>query len=51
MRVVLTLEQVVIKEAQRSFTYFHLYGYPTDLVIANRVLPDDGGMEILPGLV
>jgi len=40
VRVVLTLEQVVIKEAQRSFTYFHLYGYPTDLVIANRVLPD-----------
>ena len=41
VRVVLTLEQVVIKEAQRSFTYFHLYGYPTDMVVANRVLPDD----------
>jgi arsenite-transporting ATPase len=40
VRVVLTLEQVVIKEAQRSFTYFHLYGYPTDLVVANRVLPE-----------
>jgi arsenite/tail-anchored protein-transporting ATPase len=40
VRVVLTLEQVVIKEAQRSFTYFHLYGYPTDLVIANRIFPD-----------
>jgi arsenite/tail-anchored protein-transporting ATPase len=43
VRVVLTLEQVVIAEAQRSFTYFHLYDYPTDLVIANRVLPDDVG--------
>ena len=43
VRVVLTLEQVVIKEAQRSFTYFHLYNYPTDLVVANRVLPDDVG--------
>ena len=43
VRVVLTLEQVVIKEAQRSFTYFHLYGYPTDLVIANRILPDSVG--------
>jgi arsenite-transporting ATPase len=41
VRVVLTLEQVVIKEAQRSFTYFHLYNYPTDLVVANRVLPDN----------
>jgi arsenite-transporting ATPase len=43
VRVVLTLEQVVIKEAQRSFTYFHLYDYPTDLVVANRVLPSAVG--------
>jgi arsenite-transporting ATPase len=43
VRVVLTLEQVVIKEAQRSFTYFHLYDYPTDLVVVNRVLPDTVG--------
>jgi arsenite-transporting ATPase len=43
VRVVLTLEHVVIKEAQRSFTYFHLYDYPTDLVIANRILPDEVG--------
>jgi arsenite-transporting ATPase len=43
VRVVLTLEQVVIKEAQRSFTYFHLYDYPTDLVVANRVLPQAVG--------
>ena len=41
IRVVLTLEHMVIREAQRSFTYFHLYNYSTDLVIANRVLPDD----------
>jgi arsenite-transporting ATPase len=43
VRVVLTLEQVVIKEAQRSFTYFHLYDYPTDLVVANRILPESVG--------
>jgi len=43
VRVVLTLEQVVIKEAQRAFTYFHLYAYPTDLVVANRILPDEVG--------
>jgi arsenite-transporting ATPase len=43
IRVVLTLEKMVIKEAQRSFTYFHLYGYPTDLVVCNRVLPEDAG--------
>ncbi len=39
VRLVLNLERVAIREAQRSFTYFHLYGYPTDLIVANRVLP------------
>jgi len=43
IRVVLNLEKMVIKEAQRSFTYVHLYGFPTDLVICNRVLPPDVG--------
>ena len=43
IRMVLNLERMVIKEAQRAFTYFHLYGYPTDLVICNRVVPDDAG--------
>jgi arsenite-transporting ATPase len=40
---------VVIKEAQRSFTYFHLYDYPTDLVVANRILPDDVGWTYFRG--
>ncbi|CAN5625870.1 ArsA family ATPase [soil metagenome] len=39
VRLVLNLERVSMQEAQRSFTYFHLYGYPTDLIVANRVLP------------
>ncbi len=43
VRLVVNLEKMVIKEAQRAFTYFHLYGYPTDLVVCNRVLPDDPG--------
>jgi len=43
LRVVLNLEKMVIREAQRAFTYFHLYGYSTDLVICNRVIPDDAG--------
>src|SRR5258707_1401858 len=30
-----------IVEAERSFTYFRLFGYPSDLVIGNRVLPAD----------
>jgi arsenite-transporting ATPase len=43
VRLVLNLERVSIQEAQRSFTYFHLYGFPTDLIVANRVLPAAAG--------
>jgi len=43
VRMVLALEKLSIAEARRSFTYFHLFGYPSDLVIANRVLPLDAG--------
>src|SRR5512132_236468 len=43
VRLVLNLEKMVIKEAQRTFTYFHLFGYPTDLVVVNRVLPTGAG--------
>jgi arsenite/tail-anchored protein-transporting ATPase len=39
VRIALALEKLSIVEAQRSFTYFHLFGYPADLVVCNRVLP------------
>lgn len=39
VRLVLNPEKMVIKEAQRTFTYLNLFGYPTDLVVCNRVLP------------
>ena len=39
VRIALALEKLSIVEAQRSFTYFHLFGYPSDLVVCNRVLP------------
>lgn len=39
VRLVLNPEKMVIKEAQRTFTYINLYGYSCDLVIENRVLP------------
>jgi arsenite-transporting ATPase len=41
VRVVLSLDKLSIAEARRSFTYFHLFGYPSDLIIANRVLTRD----------
>ena len=43
VRLVLNLERVSIQEAQRSFTYFHMYGFPTDMIVANRVLPAASG--------
>lgn len=39
VRLVLNPEKMVIKEAQRTYTYLNLYGYATDLVISNRIIP------------
>ena len=41
VRLVLNPEKMVVSEAQRTSTYFHLFGYPMDLVVANRVLPGE----------
>jgi arsenite-transporting ATPase len=45
IRLVMNPERMVIKEAQRTFTYLNLYGYLTDAVVVNRLFPDavDGG--------
>ncbi len=40
VRIVLNPEKMVVKEAQRTFTYLSLYGFPTDAIISNRILPD-----------
>src|SRR5256712_6324559 len=40
VRIVLNLEKMVVKEAKRAFTYLSLFGYVTDAVIVNRLLPD-----------
>ncbi|MEW6033440.1 MAG: TRC40/GET3/ArsA family transport-energizing ATPase [Chloroflexota bacterium] len=41
VRLVMNAEKMVIKEAQRTFTYLNLYGYFTDLVVCNRLIPDE----------
>jgi arsenite/tail-anchored protein-transporting ATPase len=41
MRVVLNPEKMVVKEAQRAYTYLNLYGYSVDAVVCNRVFPRD----------
>jgi arsenite-transporting ATPase len=43
VRITLALDKLSVAEARRSFTYFHLFRYPSDMVIANRVLPADAG--------
>jgi arsenite-transporting ATPase len=43
IRLVMNPDRMVIKEAQRTFTYLNLYGYLTDAVIVNRVFPDELG--------
>ena len=39
VRLVTNPERMVIKETQRAYTLLGLYGYLTDLVVCNRVLP------------
>ncbi len=39
IRLVINPEKMVIKEAQRAFTFFNLFGYAVDLIIVNRVIP------------
>jgi arsenite/tail-anchored protein-transporting ATPase len=41
IRLVMNPEKMVVKEAQRTFTYLNLYGYLTDAVVVNRVFPSD----------
>jgi arsenite-transporting ATPase len=41
-RLVLNPEKMVIKETQRAYMYLSLYGYATDALICNRILPAEG---------
>lgn len=37
IRIVINPERMVIKEAQRAYAYFSLFGYNVDSIIANRI--------------
>ncbi|MFP4082960.1 MAG: ArsA family ATPase [Candidatus Aminicenantes bacterium] len=41
IRLVVNPEKMVIKEAQRAFTFFNLFGYAVDAVIVNRLFPEE----------
>lgn len=41
IRLVMNPDKMVINEAMRTFTYLNLYGYLTDAVVVNRILPEE----------
>jgi arsenite/tail-anchored protein-transporting ATPase len=43
VRLVMNPDRMVVKESMRTFTYLNLYGYLTDAVVVNRVLPEEVG--------
>ena len=43
VRLVMNPDRMVVKESMRTFTYLNLYGYLTDAVVVNRVLPEETG--------
>lgn len=47
IRIVMTPEKMVYKEALRSFTYFSLFGYNVDQVMINRVVKNAEGSAFL----
>jgi arsenite-transporting ATPase len=52
LRLVMTPDRMVVKEAMRTFTYLNLFGYLTDAVVVNRVFPAevDGYFEAWRGV-
>ncbi len=41
IRLVINPEKMVIKETQRTYTYLNLYGYATDAILCNRIIPPE----------
>ncbi|MCX7974955.1 MAG: ArsA family ATPase [Candidatus Aminicenantes bacterium] len=41
IRLVVNPEKMVIKEAQRAYMFFNLFGYTVDLILVNRLLPPE----------
>lgn len=39
VRIVMNPEKMVLKESQRAFSYFNLYGYNVDAIVCNKILP------------
>jgi arsenite-transporting ATPase len=50
VRLVMNPDRMVVKEAMRTYTYLNLYGYLTDAVVVNRLLPAEGYFEAWAGV-
>jgi len=46
-RLVLNPEKMVIKETRRAYMYLSLYGYTTDLLVCNRLLPPEASSSYM----
>ena len=44
IRLVTNPEKMVVRETQRAYMYFNLYGMNTDQIIINRVFPEEAGV-------
>lgn len=47
MRLVCNPERMVIKESQRAFTYLNLFGFSVDMVVMNKVFPEEAAAGYL----
>ena len=43
IRLVANPEKMVLEESQRALSYFHLFGMQVDLLIINKVFPEEAG--------
>jgi arsenite-transporting ATPase len=49
VRLVVNPEKMVLAESRRTFTYLNLFGFNTDAIVVNRVLPEDAGAGYFAG--
>lgn len=49
IRIVVNPEKMVIKEAQRSFTYLNIYDFNVDAIVVNKVIPDSVSDDYFKG--
>ena len=47
VRLVVNPEKMVVREAQRSYTYLTLYDHITDAIVVNRVVPESADGEFV----